>query len=80
MCKAWADGHDGEALVAKMLAAQGEWGTGTLDVVSDEHAPVLDVSMRFDLQPVVNLPGPGLMRIPMGASPGSILRLARTPS
>ncbi len=69
-----ADGAKTDPLVARVLASRGEWGSGSTQMVSEENDPALEVSMTFELKPVVDLPGPTLLRIPRGAFPSGMSR------
>lgn len=62
-----------ERVVSKLLARHGETGTGEmytpdpLDLDSDWR-----VEARFELDPVVNVPGPSAMTIPIGLGPADL--------
>lgn len=69
-----ADSAKADLLVARVLASRGEWGSGSAQMVSEESDPALEASMTFELKPVVDLPGPTLLRIPSGAFPSGMSR------
>jgi transglutaminase-like putative cysteine protease len=72
-------GQPQEALAQRYLARFGESGIGELTVPDplDLNQP-WRVSSRFDLDPVVNVPGPSAMAVPIGLTPGRIRALATT--
>ncbi len=72
-----AGGVDTDPVVERVLAARGEWGSGSAEVVSGADDAKLEVSMRFELKPVVDLPGPTLLRISRGATPSGLNRYFR---
>jgi hypothetical protein len=68
-----------DQLAHEYLRRFGETGVGRI-----ERSDPLDLDKRwevvaeFELDPVVNLPGPSAMRIPIGLAPGRIQGLATT--
>jgi transglutaminase-like putative cysteine protease len=68
-----ADDAGSGRFVGRVLAHRGEWGTGRADVVSGADDPALVVKMSFELEPLADLSGPTLLRLPRGAS-ASLLR------
>jgi hypothetical protein len=68
-----ADDAGSGRFVGRVLAHRGHWGTGRADVVSGADDPALVVKMSFELEPLADLSGPTLLRLPRGAS-ASLLR------
>ncbi len=68
-----ADHAESGGFVGRVLATHGEWGSGTVDVVSGPEDLALEVEMLFNLEPVADLAGPTLLRLPRG-TPASLLR------
>jgi hypothetical protein len=77
----FGEDFDGEDAGRQLLADRGDSGTGVVEVFSDEHEPVMDVRARFDIDPIVDLgsgrKAPSLLRLPQGAAPGGLSRLAK---
>ena len=72
-----ADHAQSGGFVGRVLATHGEWGSGTAEVVSGPEDLALEVEMLFDLEPLANLSGPTLLRLPRGASASLLRRYTR---
>jgi hypothetical protein len=72
-----AEHAESGGFVGRVLATHGEWGSGTADVVSGPEDLALEVEMLFNLEPLANLTGPTLLRLPRGASASLLRRYTR---
>jgi hypothetical protein len=72
-------GKSSEDLARRYLARFGETGTGEIEVDDplDLDKP-WKVESTFELDPVVNIPGPSAMVIPVGLAPGRLRSLVTT--
>ncbi|MEI8266808.1 MAG: DUF3857 and transglutaminase domain-containing protein, partial [Betaproteobacteria bacterium] len=72
-------GKSSEDLARRYLARFGETGTGEIEVDDplDLDKP-WKVESTFELDPVVNIPGPSAMAIPVGLAPGRLRSLVTT--
>jgi transglutaminase-like putative cysteine protease len=69
---------DGEStFVERLLARQFEPGSGSIHASPDELEHEWVIETTFELEPQLNLPGPGALRIPLALAPGRILALTR---
>ena len=67
---------EGESkLVESLLSRQFEPGSGSIHASPDDLERAWEVETTFELEPLLNLPGPGALRIPLALAPGRILAL-----
>lgn len=68
-----------EDLARRYLSRHGETGTGRIEPLDPLNLDKRwEVKATFELDPVVNIPGPSAMPIPVGLAPGEIRHLATT--
>jgi transglutaminase-like putative cysteine protease len=78
MTRFYENGRDQERLVAKYLSRFMESGKGE---IANQNALDLDSKWKdeafFELNPVVNIPGPSAMAIPVGIAPGYLKMMTK---
>ena len=68
--------EEGESkFVESLLARQFEPGSGSIRASPNDLEQAWEVETTFELEPLLNLPGPGALRIPLALAPGRILAL-----
>lgn len=73
---AWGFGKGERSFVNRLLARTQEVGKGEIRAQPEKLDVPWIVRTSFELEPVVNRPGPAAFRLPLGLAPGRILGLA----